>query len=103
GFALLPALQVTKPDLTSALKEEGAVFARRSKSRFRSSMVAIQIAVCLMLLIGAGMLAMSSLRLLSINPGFQTNKVLNVSILNPGELGYSAARTAELRRILEDR
>ena len=103
AFALLPALQVTKPDLTSALKDEGAVFVRRGKSRFRSSMVAIQIAVCLMLLIGAGMLAMSSLRLLSINPGFQTTNVLNVSILDPGELGYSAARTTEIRRALEDR
>jgi putative ABC transport system permease protein len=103
AFALLPALQVTKPDLISSLKEEGGVFVLRRKSHLRSSMVAIQIAVCLMLLIGAGMLAMSSLRLLSINPGFQTNNVLNVSVLDPSELGYSVARTSEIRRALEDR
>ena len=102
AFVLLPALQVTKPDLTSALKEEGGVFARRGKSRFRGSMVAIQIAVCLLLLIGAGMLAMSSIRLLSIDPGFQAHDVLNLSVLNPQELGYSAERTAEIRRALEE-
>jgi len=63
-------------------------------------MVAVQIAVCLMLLIGAGMLVRSSVRLLSTNPGFETKSVLNVTILNPLELGYSTGRTKELNSLI---
>src|SRR5262249_5544843 len=103
AFALAPALQATKPDLTSALKGEGAVFGVSRKSRFRGWLVATQIAICLMLLIGAGMLVRSSMRLLSTDPGFETSTVLNVSILNPRELGYSASRAEELRQLLQER
>jgi putative ABC transport system permease protein len=66
-------------------------------------MVAMQIAVCLMLLIGAGMLAMNSVRLLSTDPGFETRTVLNISILNPQELGYSAVRAEEIHGALQER
>jgi predicted permease len=103
AFTLVPALHATRPNLTSALKRESAPFGWRGTSRFRGWMVATQIAVCLMLLLGAGMLVMSSVRLLSTDPGFETRAVLDVSILNPGELGYSAARTEELHRLLEAR
>jgi macrolide transport system ATP-binding/permease protein len=102
GFALAPALQATKPNLRSVLNE-GAAFGSGKKSRFRGWMVAIQISVCLMLLIGAGMLVRSSLRLLSTDPGFETRTVLDVSILNPGEIGYPVSRTEELRRLLKER
>lgn len=102
-FALLPALQATKPNLTSALKAEGALFGSGGRSRFRGWMVATQIAVCLMLLISAGVLVRSSVRLLSVDPGFETSQVLNVSILNPEELGYPASRVEELQRVLRER
>lgn len=103
AFTLVPALQATKPNLISAIKEEGSPFGLRGKSRFRGWMVATQVAVCLTLLIGAGMLVMSSVRLLSRDPGFETKNVLNVSVLNPQDLGYSTPRTSELRRVLEER
>jgi predicted permease len=96
GFALAPALHSTRLDLSSSLKDEGAAFGSGGKSRFRGWMVAVQIAVCLMLLIGAGMLVRSSMRVLSTNPGFDTKSVLNVTILNPLELGYSSSRTRDL-------
>src|SRR5882724_9797636 len=103
AFALAPALHSTRLDLGSSLKDEGAAFGSGGKSHFRNWMVALQIAVCLMLLIGAGMLVRSSVRLLSTNPGFETKSVLNVTILNPLELGYSAGRTKELNSLLEAR
>ncbi|HEV2687762.1 MAG TPA: ADOP family duplicated permease, partial [Bryobacteraceae bacterium] len=103
SFALLPALRSTRPDLTSALKDEKAGFGFREKGRLRGWMVSGQIAVCLALLIGAGLLTSSSLRLVSMDPGFETRNVLNVTISNPFELGYSAARRQELQAKLDAR
>src|SRR5207248_10681434 len=103
AFSLLPALQASKPDLTVALKEETTGFGGTKKVRFRGWMVGTQIAVCLMLLIGAGMLVRSSIRLLSIDPGFETKRVLDVIVLNPQEIGYSASRTKEIHRMLQER
>jgi predicted permease len=102
-FALAPALQATRPNLTSALKEESTPFGGTRKSRFRGWMVGTQIAVCLMLLLGAGMLVRSSIRLLTTDPGFDAPHVLDVSILNPLELGYTAARADQLHKEVLER
>jgi len=102
SFALVPALQSTKVDVSSALKEETAGFGVRTKSRLRGSIIAAQISVCLALLIGAGLLTLQSVRLLSVNPGFDT-KAVDLNISSPQELGYSAARTAELEARIEER
>jgi len=103
SFALVPALQSTKVDVSSALKEETAGFGVRSKGRLRGGMIAAQISVCLALLIGAGLLTLQSVRLLSVNPGFDTKTVINLNISSPQELGYSAARTAELQTRIAER
>jgi macrolide transport system ATP-binding/permease protein len=103
SFSLAPALQSTGPDLVSALKDESAGFGVRKKSRLRGWMVAGQIAVCLALLIGAGLLTTNSVRLLSIDPGFETRGVLNMTISSPQELGYSAARVREFQTRLDER
>lgn len=103
SFALVPALQSTKMDVSSALKEEAAGFGVRRKSRLRGGMIAAQISVCLALLIGAGLLTLQSVRLLSVNPGFDTKTVINLNISSPQELGYSVARTAELQTRIAER
>ncbi|HEY2360742.1 MAG TPA: ABC transporter permease [Candidatus Angelobacter sp.] len=103
AFSLLPAIQASKPDLTVALKEETTGFGGTKKVRFRGWMVGTQIAVCLMLLIGAGMLVKSSIHLLSLDPGFETKRVLDVTVLNPQEIGYSTSRTKEIHRMLQER
>jgi putative ABC transport system permease protein len=103
SFALLPALQSTRLDVSSALKQETAGFGVRSKSRLRGGMIAAQISVSLALLIGAGLLTLQSVRLLSVDPGFNTRNVIHLKIMSPQELGYSPARTAELHNRLEDR
>src|SRR5262249_26167326 len=54
GFGLLPALQATRLDLNSALKESGSWWGTIRRSRIRSVLVAVQIAICLVLLIAAG-------------------------------------------------
>jgi macrolide transport system ATP-binding/permease protein len=103
SFALTPALQSTRPDLVTALKQEIAGFGVRRKDRLRGWMVAAQIAVCLALLIGAGLLTSNSVRLLSVDPGFETRAVLNVTISSPQELGYSVSRTREFQTRLYQR
>jgi predicted permease len=102
-FALAPALQSTRPDLVSALKEESAGFGIRKKSRLQAALVAAQIAVCLALLIGAGLLTSTSMRLLALDPGFDTRSVVKMTISSPQGLGSSAVRIAEFQTQFEAR
>ena len=97
AFALAPALQFSRPDLVSALKEETAGFGVQRKGRLQALLVTVQIAVCLALLIGAGLLTSSSARLLSVHPGFETQTVVNLSILGAQNLGYSQVGAQEFQ------
>jgi len=96
-FALAPALQSTRPDLVIALKEESTGFAGGGKGWMRGWIVAAQIALCLTLLIGAGLLTSSSVRLLSVDPGFDTRDVLTLRMPSPQELGYTDGRARDLQ------
>ena len=102
-FALAPALRCTRCDLVPALKNESGAFGAGQRGRLRGLLIAGQIAVCLALLIGAGLLTANSLRLLSVDPGFETRKVLAMTITNPEEIGYPAARRRELQQWLNER
>lgn len=103
SFALLPALQSTKVDVSCALKQEMAGFGLRQKGRLRGSLIAAQISVCLALLIGAGLLVQQSVRVLAVDPGFDTKSVISLQISSPQELGYTPGRIAELQSRLEQR
>ena len=74
GFGLVPALQSSNPDLNTALKDSGAG-GGRSAGWLRSSLVTAQIAVCLVLLIAAGLLLRGLQAAQSIDPGFQTHGI----------------------------
>ena len=103
SFALMPALQSTKVDVSSALKQEKAGFGLRHTGRLRGSLIAAQISVCLALLIGAGLLVQQSMRVLEMDPGFDTKSVITLQISSPQELGYTAGRISELQSRLEQR
>ena len=103
SFALMPALQSTRVDVSSALKQETAGFGLRHKGRLRGSLIAAQISVCLALLIGAGLLVQQSVRVLAVDPGFETKSVIALQISSPQELGYTAGRISELQSRLEQR
>jgi macrolide transport system ATP-binding/permease protein len=78
---LTPALQASRPDLTSALKEEGSTFGRHlGQSRLRNTLVVTQIAVCLMLLVGAGLLVRNLWKLQTIDTGMETKNVISVAL-----------------------
>jgi predicted permease len=103
AFGLAPALQATKPSLISALRDEAAVLGRRlSRSRLRNLLVVAQVTVCLALLITAGLLVRGLQRAQTLDPGFETQRTLAVT-LNLREQGYDANQVAVFRRQLSER
>ena len=83
-FGLAPALQASKPDLTAALKEGGrSVGAGRRASRTRSALIVAQVATAFVLLVGAGLLVNSLLRLQRIEPGFDPERMLSFRVSLP--------------------
>ena len=74
-FGLAPALETSRIDLNDALKESsrGTTGGRRF---LRESMVAVEVAASLILLIGAGLLVRSFVRLERADPGFRSENVL---------------------------
>jgi putative ABC transport system permease protein len=81
---LVPALQASKPDLNTSLKEGGKGTQAGSQGRrARSILVVSEIALALMLLIGAGLLMKSFMLLQSVDPGFNPKNVLSVDIALP--------------------
>ena len=80
-FGLVPALQLTKPEIQSDLKEGGrSVSAGASQTRLRGLLAAVEIAVALILLVGAGLMVKSLYRLMSVDPGFQTHRLLTMEM-----------------------
>ncbi|MEP7272952.1 MAG: ABC transporter permease [Acidobacteriota bacterium] len=78
---LAPAWQYSKPDLNSSLKDgdrSGSVGLHRS--RLRGVLVVTQIALALVLLVGAGLMTRSFLRLIKIDRGFDTNRLATANI-----------------------
>jgi len=83
-FGLAPALQVSRPDLNEGLKEGLRSGASGHRNRLRSLLMVSEIALSFMLLVGAGLLIKSFIRLRDVSPGFSPEQVLvaRVSLLS---------------------
>jgi predicted permease len=97
---LVPALQVSKPDLLEGLKESGRG-ATWERNVFRSGLVVTEVALTLVLLIGAGLLLRSFQRLQQVNPGFDYEHLLSFSVTLPaGKYPESQQRINFAREVL---
>ena len=75
-FGLSPALQFTKPDLNTSLKDESTSFGRGvTRSRLRGFLIAGQVAVSMLLLSSAGLLIRGLMRSQNAEPGFETHRI----------------------------
>ena len=85
-FGLLPALQSSNPNLNETLRDSGArgASAGRSRQRLRSSLVVGEVALSLVLLVGAALLIRSFLGLQSIKPGFDADGLLTMRLTLSG-------------------
>jgi len=102
-FGLAPALQSTKPDLVRALKDEGSAFGQRlSRSRLPDLLIVAQVTVCLALLITAGLLVRGLQKSQTLDPGFETQGTLAIS-LDLRQQGYDQSKAALFNRQLSER
>ncbi len=102
SFGLLPALRASRTDVAPTLKSEAGAVVGGGHSRVRRGLVVAQVALSLLLLIGAGLFTRSLMNLRVLDPGFRADRLFTFSV-DPSRDGQDFAhRTATLRRIQEE-
>ena len=102
-FGILPAVQATRLDLQEALSEDGrGSSGGRRHRRTRAALVVAEIAVALVLLVGAGLLLRSFAALTRVAPGFEPANLLVVNLpLSARRYGDATARDTAMTRLLD--
>jgi predicted permease len=102
-FGLVPALKTAQPNLQQTLKEGGRG-ASSARSRAQSVFVIAEIALALVLVIGAGLMVRSLARLWSVDPGFRPKNVLVFQVALPPAMATATpdAIRAEFRRLHDE-
>ena len=98
AFAVLPALP-SRANLVSALKEGGAAVGGGGSHRVRAGLVVAQVGVSMVLLVGAGLMLRSLLALQAVDPGFDTQRVLTMTL----DLNWSRYTSSDLILGFHDR
>jgi predicted permease len=102
-FALVPALVSSRVDLAGALREHGgSLLGSRRATWLRSTLVVVQIALSVVLMVGAGLLIKSFQAIRTADPGFRTSGVLTTSV-DTFTAGYDARRARVFQDELIDR
>jgi putative ABC transport system permease protein len=83
-FGLLPAIQLSRPNIEGALKEGGRSTTGSVRSRrFLSGLIVLETALSVVLLVGAGLMIRSFARMMQVNLGFRPEHVLTAQIPSP--------------------
>lgn len=82
-FGLLPALQASNPELHNALREGARRTVAGSRGMTRHALAVSEVALAMVLLIGAGLLISSILHMQRVNPGFDSSNLLTMNIQLP--------------------
>jgi putative ABC transport system permease protein len=84
-FGLVPAWRASRADVNTTLKEAGrGAGARGAKDIVRSSLIAVEVALALVLLVGAGLLIRTAMEMQRIDPGFEPAALFTGRIQLPG-------------------
>jgi putative ABC transport system permease protein len=101
-FGLVPALHSSKERLVESLKEGRGSGEKARRNRIRGLLVVSELAIAVVLLVGAGLLIQSLWRLRQVNPGFNSHNVLTFTVALP-DVKYKTERQAEFFRDLASR
>jgi putative ABC transport system permease protein len=101
-FGLVPAMQASKPDLNESLKEGGRG-STSGRHRVRSLLVVSEVALALVLLIGAGLMIRSIMRLRDVAPGLDPRNVITMQIPLSSSVASEPAKIRTFYRQLLER
>jgi putative ABC transport system permease protein len=102
AFGLVPALQTTKPDVGKTLKDQaGAVVGGSSQAGLKKALVVAQVALSLLLLIGAGLFLRTLQNLSDLGPGFPVERLVGFNV-DPTLIGFRTEQNKALYRRLTD-
>src|SRR5690349_1003804 len=101
-FGLAPALHATRQDLSTAIKGDSGGIGKVPGGWLRSTLVGVQMAVCMVLLIAAGLLMRGLYLAQTVNPGFEMKGITQAQFDLPSQ-GYSAEKAQAFQRELQAR
>jgi predicted permease len=99
-FGILPALQASRPDLRATIAEGGRGNLSNVRGRIRNLLVALEVAVALVLLVGSVLLIRSFWNVMSVDTGFDARGIVTMDMALPRTKYQRADRTAEFYREL---
>jgi predicted permease len=100
-FGLIPAIRAAKPEISRSLKEQAGAVVGGGNVGLRKVLIAAQVMLSLVLLLGAGLFWKSLGNLKNLGPGFPVERLIAFD-LNPGQIGYSTPRTKQFFQSLTE-
>jgi predicted permease len=101
-FGITPALRASRTEITGSLQAGDRVAGSAQQNRFSQFVVSAEIALAILLLVGAGLMIRSSMRLQQVDPGFQEKDLLTLNVALPRQKYPEASQaSAFFDRLLE--